>query len=99
MQGTPQQQQKIKRAHTDVAQQRYQRAHSLAMEILHEDPTVAEAYFIMALIAHKHDNVAKAEDIVIFVVLLSCVSFHCNSIKLSIKNASKSREYNKLIDC
>jgi tetratricopeptide (TPR) repeat protein len=64
MQGTPQQQQKIKRAHTDVAQQRYQRAHSLAMEILHEDPTVAEAYFIMALIAHKHDNVAKAEDIV-----------------------------------
>ena len=41
---------------------------------------------------------AEADDIVIFVVLLLCVSFHCNSIKLSIKITSKSREYNKLID-
>ena len=66
MQGTPPQQQKTKRAHTGTLPNGdYQRAHSLAMESTARRPRpLAEAYFIMALIAHRHGNVAKAEEIV-----------------------------------
>ena len=42
----------------------FQRAHELAMGVPQENPRVAEAYFIMALIARRHDNVAKAEQVV-----------------------------------
>ncbi len=50
-------------AHRALAGRQYQRAHQLAMEVLQQDPRAAEAYFIMALIAHRHDNVAKAEEV------------------------------------
>ncbi len=54
----------IKSAHLALNKADYQQAHSLAMAVLQQDPTVAEGYFIMALIAHRHGNTGKAEEIV-----------------------------------
>ena len=54
----------LKLAHRALAKANYQQAHSLAMGVLQHDPGAAEGYFIMALIAHRHGNVAKAEEIV-----------------------------------
>jgi tetratricopeptide (TPR) repeat protein len=54
----------LKDAHTALAQEQYERAHGLAMEVLKQDTREAEAYFIMALISYRHQNIAKAEDII-----------------------------------
>ncbi len=54
----------LDRAHLALANGQYREAHQLAMELLKSDPQLAEAYFIMALIAHRHGNVAKAVDVV-----------------------------------
>jgi tetratricopeptide (TPR) repeat protein len=51
-------------AHLALAERDYQQAHSLATKVLQENPRTADAFFIMALIAHQHGNVTKAEDIV-----------------------------------
>ena len=51
-------------AHLALAERDYQKAHSLATKILQENPRTADAFFIMALIAHQHGNITKAEDIV-----------------------------------
>ena len=65
MQVLPAQQKSLADAHRALKQKHYQRAHSLAMGVLQENPEPAEAYFIMALIAHQHDNVIKAADVVV----------------------------------
>jgi tetratricopeptide (TPR) repeat protein len=57
-------QQVIRDAHSALTREDYQRAHSLAMSVLKHDPTFADAYFIMALISYRHQNIAKAEAIV-----------------------------------
>ena len=54
----------LQSAHRALAKADYKQAHTLAMSVLQQDPSVAEAYFIMALIAHRHGNTGKAEDIV-----------------------------------
>ena len=54
----------LNNAHSALAQAQYERAHGLAMEVLKQDPKVAEAYFIMALISYRHQNIAKARDII-----------------------------------
>ena len=54
----------LRSAHKALANGDFQQAHTLTMSVLHEDPSTAEGYFIMALIAHRHGNVAKAEDII-----------------------------------
>lgn len=64
MQVFPAQQKSLDDAHRALKEKDYQRAHSLAMGVLQENPEVAEGYFIMALIAHQHDNVTKAADVV-----------------------------------
>ena len=51
-------------AHLALAERDYQKAHSLATKVLQENPRTADAFFIMALIAHQHGNITKAEDIV-----------------------------------
>jgi tetratricopeptide (TPR) repeat protein len=61
----PQQiQQQLAQAHAALAEDRYQQAHGLAMALLQADPTIADAYFIMAQIAHAHGKVAKAAEVV-----------------------------------
>ncbi len=65
MQGQSSHNQALNSAHDALAQAHYERAHGLAMEVLKQDPTVAEAYFIMALISYRHQNIAKAQDIVL----------------------------------
>jgi tetratricopeptide (TPR) repeat protein len=42
----------------------YQRAHELAMSVLQADHTVGGGYFVMAMIAQRHGNVAKAEEVI-----------------------------------
>jgi len=64
MQVTSAHQAAIAEAHRALAERQFQRAHRLAMGVLQENPQAAEAYFVMALIAHRHENVAKAEEIV-----------------------------------
>ena len=54
----------LRSAHKALASGDFQQAHSLTMSVLQEAPSTAEGYFIMALIAHRHGNVAKAEEIV-----------------------------------
>lgn len=51
-------------AHQAMAERDYQTAHSLATKVLQENPRTGDAFFIMALIAHQHGNITKAEDIV-----------------------------------
>ncbi|MEP1471903.1 MAG: sulfotransferase [Halieaceae bacterium] len=54
----------LRSAHQALASGDFQQAHTLTMGVLQEAPSTAEGYFIMALIAHRHGNVAKAEEII-----------------------------------
>jgi tetratricopeptide (TPR) repeat protein len=47
-----------------LARSEYQEAHELAMSVLKADHTAAGGYFVMAIIAHRHGNVAKAEEVI-----------------------------------
>ena len=64
MPGSSQTLQSIKEAHSALRERNYQRAHELAMSVLKDDPQTAGGYFVMALIAHAHGNVKKAEEVV-----------------------------------
>ena len=51
-------------AHRALEQHNYELAHRLAMAHLQKDPQYADAYFVMALIAYRHQKIRKAEDVV-----------------------------------
>ena len=54
---------KLQQALGELTAEHYQRAHQLAMEVLKENPRDPGGYFVMAQIAHRHGNIAKAEEI------------------------------------
>lgn len=51
-------------AHRAFERCAYRDAHMHSMRVLERDPTTAEAYFVLALIAGAHDQFAKALDVI-----------------------------------
>lgn len=56
--------QQIDDALSALQREDFKRAHELAMSALQTDPQLAVGYFVMARIAHRHGNVAKAEEVI-----------------------------------
>ncbi len=54
----------LKRALSALQAGEYASAHQLAMQVLQRAPETAEAYFVMAWIAHDHGKYSKAEEVV-----------------------------------
>lgn len=55
--------QQLADAERALAERAFERAHGHCIAVLQSDPTVAHAYYLLAVIAHEHRNTAKALEV------------------------------------